>query len=472
MLTIYDGQRPMHRRQLLRIGALGGLSALSGFSLSSLLAARTNAAQTTNPLTGKSVIFLFQQGGPSQLETFDPKPDAPTSIRTVGNVISTSMPGVQYGEAMSQLASLAHKTIAVRSFATGNGGHNIQPVVSKASQEANISAHYAQVAGATRTDTGTPTTALLFPNAVDEEVPKGSARGDLTATGEYGKSSAPFVPGKGGQLQSDMTLSLPRERFLNNRRALLNELDRLKREVDANGQIAAADDIQQQAYEVLLGGGVANALDLSQEDSQTFAKYDTSRYAAGSRWDVVNRGKRGYYNAQAKTIGKLLLQARRLCEAGCGYVTVHASYAGVWDMHADGNNLNMSDGMQAVGRSFDHAVSAFVEDCHQRGLADKILLVCCGEMGRTPRINKRGGRDHWSRLAPLLLHGGGLGQGMVIGQSDRQAGEPISKRFGPEHLVSTILRTVIDPAILRLQPEAPNGLKQLMDQPPFDGLTL
>ena len=202
------------------------------------------------------------------------------------------------------------------------------------------------------------------------------------------------------------------------------------------------------------------------------AMYDTSRYAGGKRWNKVSRGRAGYYNAQANTIGKLLLQARRLCEAGCGYVTIHASYAGVWDMHADGNNLNMVDGMEAVGRSFDHAVAAFIRDCEARGLSDKILLVCCGEMGRTPKLNKRGGRDHWSRLAPLLLYGGGIGEGKVIGQSDRQGGEPNSKPYGPKHLISTILRTVMSPAAVRLTSGLPPEINQPLDHPPIDGLKL
>lgn len=466
MLTIFDGDCPLSRRALLRIGTLG----LGGLSLASLFRISKAVAAPQDALTGKSVIFLFQQGGPSQLETFDPKPDAPTSIRTIGGVLPTSLSGVYYGSSMEKLARAAGKTCVVRSFATQNAGHNIRPIVSEESGKANIGVHYARVAGTTRPKSGTPTNVVLFPNSVDDTAPRGSARGDITATGPYGRSYAPFIPGKGGQLQEDMKLSLPRERFLNDRQALLSELDRLKREIDADGRIAAADDIQQQAYQVLLGGGVSKALDLSNEDPRTVAMYDTSIYDGGSRWNIVNRGRRGYYNAQAKTLGKLLLQARRLCEAGCGYVTVHASYEGVWDMHADGNNLNMLDGMQAVGRSFDHAVSAFIEDCEQRGLADKILLVCCGEMGRTPRINKRGGRDHWSRLAPLLLYGAGVEGGRVIGQSDRQAGQPAGKPMGPKHLVSTILRTVIDPTLLRLQSAAPAELDPLINHPPIEGL--
>lgn len=466
MLRIFDGAQPMSRRELLRVGGLG----LGGLSLSSLFEARALAKGKPNPLTGKSVIFLFQQGGPSQLETFDPKPDAPSGIRTVGDVIPTSIPGVQFGGAMSQLAKLAHKFNLVRSYSTKNGGHNIQPIVSNYSKQAAISTHFAKVAGATRAISGTPTTAVLFPAAVSKDVPGPSARGNLSETGTYGKGFAPFIPGKGGKLQEDMKLSLPRDRFLNDRQSLLRELDRLNRKADADGQIAAADDIQQQAYEVLLGGGVSKALDLSQEDARTLAMYDTARYDGGTKWNKVNRGKAGMYNAQANTIGKLLLQARRLCEAGCGYVTIHASYAGVWDMHADGNNLNMSDGMQAVGRSFDHAVAAFIRDCEQRGLSEKILLVCCGEMGRTPRINKNGGRDHWSRLAPLMLYGGGLGGGKVIGQSDKQGGEPNSTPYHPGHLISTILRTMIDPGELRLLSGIPQEITQLLDNDPIGGL--
>ena len=462
MITFYDGRSPVGRRELLRIGTLG----LGGLSLPSLLAAR----ETPDALTGRSVIFLFQQGGPSQLEAFDPKPDAPSGNGTVGDTVQTTIPGVHFGAAMSRLARLAHKLVVVRSFQTNNSGHNIRPIVGKDSLEANIGTHYSRVAGMTRPLTGMPTNAVLFPQAVDPEVTKGSARGNLTATGPHGAAYAPFVPGARGKLQEDMKLSVPRERFLEDRRALLSELDKLSRAADASGQVQATDDMQERACQLLLGGGVSKALDLSKEDARTLARYDTSRFARKGQWDRAKRGKRGYYTGQAATIGKLLLLARRLCEAGCGFVTVHASYAGVWDMHADGNNLNMADGMEAVGRSFDHAVAAFIEDVEARGLKDKIMLVCTGEMGRTPRLNKRGGRDHWARLAPLLLYGGGIDGGRVIGQSDRQGGEPATDNLTPKHLISTILRRMIDPGKLRLVPGIPQEINRLMEAPPIPGL--
>jgi hypothetical protein len=472
VLSIADGNHGIDRRRFLTIGSLGGLSLplLSGpLSVGTRGIAGDALDARSGAVTGKSVIFLFQQGGPSQFETFDPKVDGPAESRSVNGTIPTSIPGVRFGSTMSRLAKLAHKLTIVRSFKTGNAGHNIQPIVGPDSLEANIGTHYSRFVGTTHVTTGMPTNAILFPRSVDPAAPRPESRGNLSSTGPYGSGFAPFVPGKGGKLQEDMTLSLPRDR-LDDRRHLLRELDRLNRRVDASGKFEGLDDLQGQAYELLLGGGVSKALDLSGEDSRTLASYETRQFARPGQWDKVSRGRKGYYSAQASTLGRLLLLARRLCETGCGFVTIHAGYAGVWDMHADGNNLNMVDGMEAVGRSFDHAVAAFIEDVEARGLRDKILLVACGEMGRTPRLNQRGGRNHWSRLAPLLLYGGGIDGGRVIGRSDRSGGEPATEVFTPKHLISTILNTVFDAGQLRLEAAVPPELTQLISHAPIAGL--
>ncbi len=465
MLSVFDSRRKMSRREMLRIGGLG----LGGLSLSSLLAAKATARDVDSSLSGKSVIFIFQQGGPSQFETFDPKPDAPQGVRTVTGLTQTSLPGVLFGDTMNQLAPLAHKFSVIRSFQTNNAGHNIQPMVGPDSLDTNIGVHYARIAGATRPSSGMPTNAVIFPTAVADDVGRPGARGNLSATGTYGSGYAPFVPGADGQLQKDMRLNLTPQRFFEDRRQLLDQLDRINRTIDATGALDAMDQFQQQAYELLLGGGVSQALDLSLEDPRVVARYDTARYVPSHRWEKSARGKRGYYAGSAQTIGKLLLLARRLCEAGCGFVTIHADYEGVWDMHADGNNLNMVDGMEAVGRPFDHAVAAFIQDLEERGLADKILLVACGEMGRTPKVNTRGGRDHWGRLSPLMMYGGGMSGGQVIGQSTRDGAEPATEPFGPKNLIATILHNLFDVAQLRLMPGLPQPIAQLVQEEPIPG---
>ena len=234
-----------------------------------------------------------------------------------------------------------------------------------------------------------PTNAVIFPDAVCSDVVKGERRGDIAATGSLGGGYAPFIPGAGGQLQKNMRLNLPRDR-LADRRQLLRQLDRLNRQVEAAGELdARSTRSRSRRIEVLLSGGVADALDLSKEDAKTLALATTPAATpgptAGARWRAA---RRGFYTGHARALGKQLLLARRLCEAGCGFVTIHAGYDGVWDMHADGNNLNMKDGMEAVGPASITPWRRSSRTCEARGLSDKILLVCCGEMGRTPQAQQ------------------------------------------------------------------------------------
>ncbi len=453
MLTICDADVRASRRELLTVGGL----ALGGLSLTNAFGATADAKSL---LTGRSVIFLFQQGGASQFETFDPKPEAPSGIRTVGETISTSLPGVHFGETLPQLAMLADKLTIVRSFQTGNANHNIQPLVGPETKNANLGAYYSRVAGTTHPATAMPTNALLFPQSVCSDVANGAGRGDLLATGTLGGAFAPFVPGGTNQLLQNLRLNLSPDR-LQDRRELQAQLDQLHREFAADATFAEWDQNQQRACEVLLSGSVVEALDLSRESAEVVDRYDTRQFAADG-WRKAQRGKLGYYAGHAKSLGKSLLLARRLCEAGCGFITVHCGYEGVWDMHADGNNLNMADGMEAVGRPFDHAVAAFIRDVEDRGLSDRILLVIAGEMGRTPRLNRNGGRDHWAKLAPLVFYGGGLPGGTVIGQSTRDGGEPIADPYTSAQLISTILHALFDIAELRLQPSL-NAIAQLAE---------
>ena len=158
-----------------------------------------------------------------------------------------------------------------------------------------------------------------------------------------------------------------------------------------------------------------------------------------------------------------MLLARRLVERGCGFVTV--SDCG-WDHHANGNSPKNMTAFPAMSRQVDHAIATFIDDLYERGLQDKVLLIVTGEMGRTPRINKNGGRDHWGNLTSLLVSGGGTIPGQVIGQSDRHAGEPISTPYNPAHLLGLVLHTFFDLGELRLQSQFPAELIRIVEESP------
>lgn len=455
MLNFIDGTRRAGRRSFLQVGGL----ALGGMSLPGLIAARDALAASGNSVArDKSVVFLFMHGGPSQFETFDPKMTAPSDIRSVNGETSTKIPGVTFGSTMQKLAALADKLSIVRSYTTGDARHDIKPIVHRDTFDANLGSLYARVVGTNNPATGMPQNAALFPQAVDPKaMPMVTQFGNFTSTGSLGGAYAPFVPGDGGDLQKNMQLTLPMNRF-DDRRALLAGLDQIKRRVDGAAQSESLDHIREQAYSTILGGA-AEAFDLSKEDPKTVARYDTAPLVRpediDSKWKNYPR-----YVDNARTLGKLLLTARRLCEAGCGFVTVTTNF--VWDMHSDVNNAGVEEGMRYMGAPFDHAVSAFIEDVEARGLSEKILLVCSGEMGRTPRINKKAGRDHWGNLAPLLLAGGGLNMGQVVGQSTRDGGEPLSRKMEIKNLVATILHTLLDVGEVRVQRGVPNGLNQAL----------
>jgi len=438
------------RRDFLRVGSLG----LGGLGLNNLWQLQALANSSKSPLRDKSVIFLFMHGGPSQFETFDPKMDAPSGIRSATGEIPTTLPGITFGTTFEKLARRAHLFNVVRSFVTGDGNHDIKPVMSNGTLRANMGSLYSRIAGPMRVDSSMPSNVTLFPRAVSPDAgPPITTFGNFESAGELGASYAPFVPGAGAGLQEDLKLNLAPGR-LADRKQLLTGLDSLKRLAESNPGVAGADALQQQAFDTLLSG-VADAFDLTQEDPGLVARYDTLPLANPDRIDKKWRN-REHYADHGASIGKLLLLARRLCERGCGFVTITTSF--VWDMHADVNNATMVEGMGYVGAPFDHAVANFIDDIEARGLRDKILLVCCGEMGRTPKINKAGGRDHWGNLAPLLLYGGGLKSGQVIGQSARDGGTPASNPIGIPDLTATIMHTLLDLDQVRVTSGLPRKL--------------
>ncbi len=460
MLTFFDGGPT--RREFLRVGGL----TLGGLTLPWLwdLQARANADR--RPVTDKSVVFLFLQGGPSQFETFDPKMSAPSNVRSATGEIATSLPGITYGSTFERLAKLAHKTTIVRSFRTGDGNHDIKPVVCKDTLDANLGSLYARIAGTNHPKSGMPLNVALFPRAVDPGTQAATMQfGKFDATGSLGAAYAPFIPGGNSTFQEDLRLTLPRDR-LDDRRRLLSQLDALKRGVDSQAEWQGLDKLRQQAFDAILGG-VGSAFDWTKEDPRTIERYDTRPLVRPESISKQWNNHKNYADHGA-SLGKLMLLARRLCEAGCGFVTVSTNF--VWDMHADQNNAPVEEGMGYCGRPLDHAVSAFIEDVEARGLSNRILLVICGEMGRTPRLNAKGGRDHWGALAPLMLYGGGLNMGRVIGQSTRDGGAANSDAVAIPNLVATILQTLLDVGKLRTMPGVPSDLARIIAATPIPGL--
>lgn len=457
MLSVFNS-RGSRRRAMMQIGSLGGLGLAQNLALA-------GGSGGTDVLTGRSVVFLFLHGGPSQIETFDPKMTAPSGIRSATGEVATKTPGITFGGTFPGLAHQSDKLAIVRSFTTGNGNHDIKPVVSPASLNASVGSIYSRVAGTNNPHTGMPTNVTLFPRAVDpERQPAVTQFGRFDSTGPLGTAYQPFVPGAGGPLQENMKLNLATDR-LDDRKELLTQLDALRK--NAGPMLEGVDRFRQQAFDTIVGGA-ADAFDLSRESQETIRRYDTAPLLPpdriSRRWNNYNN-----YVDNAKTLGKLLLMSRRLVERGCGFVTVTTNF--VWDMHADSNNATVEEGMRYMGNPLDHALTAFIDDLESRGLTDKVLLVCCGEMGRTPRINARGGRDHWGGLAPLLFFGGGTNPGAVIGQSTHDAAKPQSEPWTNNNLLSTIFHSVFNVGQLRLQQRLPVDLVRIIGgSNPIDGV--
>jgi hypothetical protein len=440
---------------------------MGGLSLPSLLAAKAKAASGDDPISGKSVVLLFLHGGPPHIEFFDPKMTAPSEIHSITGEVQTGLPGITFGGTFPKLAAMTDKIAVVRSYASKNSGHTYGGVASGNNPtKAAMSAIYSRIAGTNHPRTGMPRNVLVRPEAIEEGLQLGSnfetkALPTVVASGELPKTFEAFDPSGGGPLTEAMQLKIAEDR-LTDRRSLLGGLDQLRRQLDESKLLERADKYQQQAFEMITRG-IAKAFDISKEDPRTLAMYDTT-----GLFNMQELTK--YYDMRRATnlLGHQMLLARRLCEAGCGFVTVSD---GGWDYHANGNSPKGMTGIWPMGGQVDHAVSAFIQDLHDRGLEKDILLAVTGEMGRTPRINKNGGRDHYGELTSLLLAGGGLKMGQVIGQSDGTAARPSTISYDPRHLLGTIVRTLFNVDVLRVTRGIPRELVSAIDgSRPIDGL--
>jgi hypothetical protein len=480
MLTLQTGkgQRDcsgISRRDFMRVGALG----LGGLQLPGLLASKAHAvASGLDYVKDKSVVLLYLSGGASHIETFNPNMGAPSPYRSLTGEVKTTLPGVTFGGTFPALARHAHEMAVIRSFSHPIGGHGQAHVHvlsggtdprGDGKNGFSIGSAYSRLRGPNHEKTGLPTYQLLVSPEIDGQYKKELGRVIKGSwPGSFGSSFAPYryetqgilgkpdpalgksrknssSPGKTG-LAADMHLNLPEDR-LEDRRHLLGQIDRLRHDLDVSGKLESADEYHQRAYDLLLGSA-AESFNLSDEDPRLIERYDTSAMPIGHK--VFRKS----------TLGHQMLLSRRLVEAGAGFVTVHS--AG-WDMHADSNNPGMVKGMNMLGTTLDRAVSAFLDDIAQRGLSEKVLLVVTGDFGRTPTVNKKGGRDHWARLGTLAFAGGGLKMGQVIGASDKRNGEPYTDAVTPAMMMGTILHTLFDVGKIRIEQGLPADLSTFVN---------
>ena len=469
----------INRREFLRVGSLG----LGGLSLSNLLTSHAAASTGSPAFKDKSVVLLFLQGGPPQIETFDPKPNQPANNRSCTGFVQTRLPGVQFGGTFPRLAQMADRLAIVRSFGSGDGSHNQVPVLTGNNRfRATMGALTARgLGGNVNPRTGVPSNIVVIPESIRPELQLGQPTGGFTIqdvlnqyipAGFLGSNYSAFLPAGGGALMQNLQLRMDRNHF-DDRRRLLTLVDGFRRRLDAAPEdLASLDANQRQAHEVLLKS-VASAFDITREDPRVIDRYDTSRYFV---MEDYHRGGPNFNNLVNQSratnlLGKQMLLARRLCEAGAGFVTVIDS---CWDFHADGNNPGVPAGMSFLGPQADHAIAAFLEDVQQRGLSDKILLLVTGEMGRSmSKGGNGGGTGHWGDLTPLLIAGGGLRMGQVIGESDRPGGRAISRPYWPANLLTTVLHTLFDASEVRINPSlVPSEIATLINNgaPPITEL--
>jgi len=442
-----------NRRQFLTVGT----AAIGGWTLPSLMAARA-ASGSTQVVHDRAVVVLNLQGGPTQFETFDPHLDAPSEIRGITGEVKTSLSGVTFGGTLPRLAAMADRMAIVRSYRHGISDHGKAAkhvMAGGNSTGAMMGALYSRVAGLTNSSTGLPRNVLVTSRAMGKEFQKlyfNSER--VSEIGTLPAAYRPFDPSAGNELVENMRLHVAGGR-LDDRRELLRQLDLLQRRYEADDRIETADRFQHLAFDVLTRS-VADAFDISGEDPRLIERYDTSMCEPT---DDVKRRNEYARQFSPVALGKQMLLARRLCEAGCGFVTVTCPG---WDMHGGGQEFSMVDGLASLTPALDKAVSAFIEDVYQRGLNDKILLVITGEFGRTPRVNQHGGRDHWGNLCTLAFVGGGLRMGQVVGRSDRTGSEPASNPISSSNVMATIMHTLFDVGQLRLLPGVARDVQQVI----------
>ena len=393
----------LSRRSFLKIGAFG-----TGLTLADMLRSRAQASSPTGRTapSNKAAIMIYLPGGPSHMDMYDLKPEAPVEYRGEFKPIQTNVPGVQICEHMPMQARMWDKLACIRSIVSVEE-HSDSLVMTGYSESTNRSAHHPSFGSVM---------SRLRGNANADLPPFVSLRGMGIGCepGYLGVAHRAFTPDGTGLANLNLAGGVTMERS-GERRTLLDSFDTARRDVDSSGSMIGMDAFAQRAFDMVASGAVRLALNLEREDPRTRDRY---------------RGIEQF------------LTARRLIEAGVGCVTL--SYGG-WDTH--GENFAT---LRRQLPELDRGIANMVRDLHDRGMDRDVVTVCWGEFGRTPRVNGSagGGRDHWAPVMSAMVAGGGLRMGQAIGASNARGEVPRDRRYTPSQVLSTIYRAMgIDPSI-------------------------
>ena len=415
-----DRLAQIDRRSFLRAGMLGA----GGLALPSLLRLEARAAEQGKPARRtNNVIILWMRGGPSQHETWDPKPDAPAEVRGPFGAIPTRVPGIRISGLLPKSAAIMDKWSIVRSLHHDNAGHSGADQIcftgypSGPNPDLNVAPSCGSIA-AKQLQSRNPKlpTYVMVPRMVPG-----------TDASYLGPAYRPFEtqadPADGGpfvvpNLQAPAGLSVER---LSGRRDLMSGLDSLKRSVDQSGTMDAMDNFQQRAWDIVTGPEARRAFDLDAEPRKV-----RERYGFMPEFKAPSSDRCG-----CPAWSQRILLARRLVEAGVRLVTVDLRW---WDTHVEGID-SMRNGF---GARWDQAYTALIEDLHERGLLESTMVLAWGEFGRTPTLNAKNGRDHWPGVFSAALAGGGIQGGRVVGASDDKGAYPKDNPKAPQDVLATI----------------------------------
>ena len=421
----------LSRRHFVQLGVAGMASA----GLADVWRAQEASAAQGGTKKDTSVILMWLDGGPSHMDLYDLKPQAPAEYRGIWQPIPTNVPGIEISELFPLQAKVADKFSIVRSLHhdTGDhfaGGHWMLTSRGGASG-ANTAGHYPSIASIATRMTG-PRQPNMPPYVAVPYAASIGLRPGYFGANYLGIEHNPFETD--GDPNADNfqvnnirpAAGLTVER-LGDRRTLLSEIDKLRRDVDSSGALDAVDRFQRSAYELVAGSAACKAFDISQEDPRVREQYGRNSW------------------------GQSTLLARRLVEAGSTFVTVHF---GGWDHH-----WNLQSGMENYLPKVDQAVAALFSDLSDRGLLEKTLVVLCGEFSRTPRMNNGGnggpplsmgtpGRDHWGNAMFCLLGGGGVKGGRIVGSTNRLGEVPQDRPVEPCDIHASIYHVLgVDPHV-------------------------